>query len=303
MGYRSNRFASNLRRQRSNTIGVIVPRLNSYFMSMVLSGMEKVANDAGYNMLISQSLESVSKEISNTRTMFDSRVDGLLVSLAFDTRDFSHFDPFIRRKIPVIFFDRTLEHQQSTSVVIDNYRAGYDATAHLIGQGCERIVHLTGNLLRNVYSDRLRGYKQALSDHDIPFDEDCIMISDLSEESGLESAKKILQMDQLPDGIFAANDTCAASCMRALKLEKIKIPEDIAVVGFNNAPVSRMIEPNLSTVNYPAREMGKVAVTNLINHLDGTSDIHSTNTIILRSELVIRNSSLKSILKPNSTSV
>lgn len=293
MGYRSNKFASNLRRQRSNTIGVIVPRLNSYFMSMALSGMEKVANDAGYNMLISQSLESVNKEISNTRTMFDSRVDGLLVSLAYDTQDVSHFDAFFRRKIPIIFFDRVVEHEQSTCVVIDNYKAGYEATSHLIEQGCKKIIHLTGSLLRNVYADRLRGYKQALSDHNIPFQEDWVMITDLSEESGVELAEKIVKMKSRPDGIFAANDTCAASCLQTLKQANIDIPNEIAVVGFNNDPVSRMIEPNLTTINYPAKEIGKVAVTNLISHLDGTSDIHSTNTIILRSELIVRESSQK----------
>ncbi len=301
MGYRSNKFASNLRRQSSHTIGVIVPGLNSYFMPMVLSGMEKVANDAGYNMLISQSDESASKEAANSRAMFESRVDGLMVSLAYDTEDFSHFDAFIKRKIPVIFFDRVPEYKKSICVVIDNYKSGYEATSHLIQQGCKNIVHLTGNLIRNVYADRLRGFKQALTDNNIPFNSNSIIISNLTEEAGIESAHKILKMNPRPDGIFSANDTCAASCILTLKQNKILIPNDIAVVGFNNEPVSRMIEPSLTTIEYPAREMGRIAATNLINHLEGASDIHSTNTIILRSELIIRASSQKSVSKRKET--
>lgn len=294
LGYRSNTFASNLRRQRSNTIGVIVPRLNSYFMSMAISGMEKVANEAGYNLLISQSLETVDKEIANTQTMFSSRVDGLLVSLAYDTRDYSHFEVFMKLGIPLIFFDRVGGDHIVTSVVIDNFRAGYEVTNHLIDQGCRRIVHITGSLLRNVYNDRLHGFQKALSENGIPFRETDVLETDLSEQAGADAAETLLHMKSRPDGIFVANDTCAVSCMQRLIQANVRIPDDIAVAGFNNTPISRVIEPALTTVNYPAREMGEVAVTNLINHLNGTSNIHATNTILLRSELIIRNSTLRS---------
>ncbi|HKI44588.1 MAG TPA: LacI family DNA-binding transcriptional regulator [Balneolales bacterium] len=293
LGYRSNTFASNLRRQHSNTLGVIVPRLNSYFMSMAISGMEKVANQFGYNLLISQSLETMAKEIKNAQTMYDSRVDGLLVSLAYDTRDLSHFDAFTKRGIPLIFFDRVADQQKVTSVVINNYRSGYEVTSHLVSQGCRHIAHITGNVLRNVYADRLKGYKQALSDNGLPFCKEYLMETDLSEQAGIESAKKLLKMDAQPDGIFVANDTCAISCIRYLQQAAVNIPADIAVAGFNNNPISRVIEPALTTVNYPAREMGEVTVTNLINHLNGSSNIHATNTIILRSDLIVRDSTLR----------
>lgn len=293
LGYRANTFASNLRRQKSNTIGVIVPRLNSDFMSRVLAGMEKVANETGYNLLISQSLETVAKEIANTKTMFDSRVDGLLVSLAYDTQDLSHFDAFIRAGIPLVFFDRVAEHPNVASVIIDNRKAGYEVTEHLIEQGCTHIIHITANLLRNVYHDRMRGYRQALEDHGIPFQDERVIITDLSEEAGVETARKILAMDKLPDGIFASNDACAVNCLITLKQEGIRIPKDIAVAGFNNSPISQVVEPKLTTVDYPAREMGEVAMNNLINHLKGTSSISVTNTIILRSDLIIRGSTLR----------
>lgn len=293
MGYRSNMFASNLRTKRTNAIGVIVPRLNSTFMSSVIAGMEKVANEAGYNLIISQSLETVEKEIANANTMFNSRVDGLLVSLAYDTETIDHFKPFIKRRIPMLFYDRVFDHEQITGVVIDNIQAGYKATQHLIEQGCNDIIHITGNLKRNVYADRLKGYKYAIMDHGIEFKNSNVIISKLSEEDGIQAAKQLLERNKLPDGIFVANDSCAISCMKALMQEGIKIPDDIAVVGFNNDPICRIVEPNLTTIDYPGYEMGEVAVRNLIHRMEGLSDHSMTNTITLRSELIERASSLK----------
>ncbi|HKB44221.1 MAG TPA: LacI family DNA-binding transcriptional regulator [Chitinophagaceae bacterium] len=291
MGYRSNHFARNLRNQRTETIGVIVPRLNSYFMSTVIAGIESIANSEGYNLIISQSSESEQKEKMSAKTMFNSRVDGLLVSLSYDTNDISHFDQFIKKNIPVIFFDRGEEHDNFTNVLIDNRKAAYEATKHLIEQGCTRIVHITAKPKRNVYVDRLKGYKQALAENNIDFKDEYLIIGKLSLEDGVEAAAVIQKMDPLPDGVLVANDNCAVGCMLSLKQAGIRIPEDIAFAGFNNDPVSKVIEPNLTTINYPGYEMGEVAARNLINHLNGTHPIHSTNTIVLRSELIIRASS------------
>ncbi|GAB3973238.1 LacI family DNA-binding transcriptional regulator [Spirosoma terrae] len=293
MGYRSNTFASNLRRQRTDTIGVIVPRLNSHFMSTVLAGMEKVVNKSSYNLIISQSLESVKKEIANAKTMFNSRVDGLLVSVAYDTDNTDHFDAFVKRGIPLLFFDRVLEHKQGTSIIIDNTKAGYEAVSHLIEQGCRRILYITGNLKRNVYADRLKGYRLALLEHGLPYLDELVMVTDLSQEAGIEAARLIQRMDKKPDGLFIANDLCAVSCMSALRKNGFSIPDDIAVVGFNNDPVSVVIEPNLTTIDYPGEKMGEIAAQSLINHLNGSLDIQNTNTIILHSELLIRQSSVK----------
>jgi len=292
MGYRSNHFARNLRTQRTNTIGVIIPRINSYFMSSVIAGMENIATSEGYNLIISQSSESVEKEVANTITLFNTRVDGLLVSLAYDTDSMAHFDPFIKKNVPLIFFDRTVDQKDSTCVLINNWKAAYEATTHLISQGRRRIVHITATQKRNVYIDRLKGYRQALTDQRIPFREDYIIVGNLSQEAGAEAAVRIREMQPLPDAVFVANDNCAVGCMIALKQMGVRIPEDIAFVGFNNDPVSTVVEPNLTTINYPGYEMGQVAARNLIDHLNGVSNIHSTNTIILRSELILRESSV-----------
>ena len=293
MGYRSNSFASNLRKKQSNVIGVIVPRLNSNFMSDVLAGIEKVVNENNYTLFISQSLETMKKEVSNAKAMLNNRVDGLLVSLAYDTTNLDHFEPFITRKIPVIFFDRVLDHESCPQIYIDNYKAGQDITNHLITQGCRRIVHITGNQLRNVYSDRFHGYKRALEDNNLEFDRELVIVTDLSAQAGTAAAHQILKMSPLPDGVFVANDICAISCMQALKKEGIKIPVDMAIAGFNNDPTSCVIEPNLTTVNYKGYEMGEVAARLMINHLLDKPGIQDSHSLILRSELIIRESSLR----------
>ncbi|MCH7412449.1 LacI family transcriptional regulator [Belliella sp. R4-6] len=296
MGYQSNIFAANLRSKRTNNIGVIVPSLNSNFQASVLAGMEKVANEAGFNLVISQSLESSEKEIANTRSMFNSRIDGLLVSLASDAENLAHFEPFHKRGIPVIFYDRIANSDSSTGVTIDNIQAAQIATNHLIDQGCKKIVHVLGSTKVSVYADRLKGYKYAHIDRNIPFEQDqIIVLSDINEEAGENIVNQILKMDPLPDGIFVSNDACAASCMNHLKQRGIRIPEDMALVGFNNEVISRLVEPKITTINYPGFEMGEVAMKNLINHLDepGNTTLHNTNKITLRSELLIRESSLK----------
>lgn len=293
MGYRTNHFARNLRQKQTYTIGFIVHELNSNFITSVLSGVEKVTAEAGYDLIIAHSSESFEKEKANARNLFHKRVDGLIASLAFDTTNLDHFQPYFDKGIPVMFFDRVEQDGSKTVVIIDNAKCGYLATQHLIDQGCKRIVHVTSNLTRNVYSQRYKGYQDALFDNGIPFDENLVIINDLSERSGIESATQILKMKPLPDGAFITNDFVAAVCMRTLKENGIKIPEDIAVVGFNNDVVGKLIEPALTTINYPGKEMGEIAARNLVNHLKGISNMHQTNTIIVRTELIIRKSSLK----------
>jgi LacI family transcriptional regulator len=290
MGYQNNMFASNLRTKKTNTIGIIIPRINSYFMSTVISGIEHVVNAQGYSLIISQSQETFEKEIKNATTMYNSRVDGLLVSLTYTTENIQHFEALLRKNIPVIFFDRVFDDPTCTNVVIDNTKAGYDATLHLLEQGRRRIVHLCGNLNRNTYADRLKGYRLALQEKGIAYDETLIIVNPLNEQGGIEAAQKILQFDTRPDGIFAANDSSAVACMQELKAAGIRIPEDIAIVGFNNDPIARVIEPNLTTINYPGYEMGQIAATTLINtiHNSRTSPI---NTLVLKHELLIRESS------------
>ncbi|HXB96269.1 MAG TPA: LacI family DNA-binding transcriptional regulator [Puia sp.] len=293
MGYRSNSFASNLRMQKTHTIGIIVHELKSQFISSVLAGIEKVTTDAGYDLIIGHSSEAWRKEAANVHNLFHKRVDGLIASLAFDTKDMDHFEPFVQKGIPIVFFDRVEEFTYGTRVVIDNVKAGYEATAHLAAQGCRRIGHITASLARNVYAGRLKGYQQALSDYGLPYDPALLMINDLSENAAVRTARQVMAMESRPDGVFITNDFFAAVFQQTLKDGGVRIPEDIAIVGFNNDAVSRIVQPKLTTINYPGEEVGEQAARSLLDQLAGLSSARTTDTIIIRSELIIRDSSLR----------
>jgi len=293
LGYRTNHFARNLRQQHTKTIGVLVHELNSNFITSVLAGIEKVTTEEGYDIIIAHSSESYEKEAANAENLFNKRVDGLIASLSFDTTNLDHFQRFIDKGVPVMFFDRVEQDGDNSVVIIDNAKCGYVATNHLIEQGCKRIVHVTSSLKRNVYSQRFKGYKDALFDNELPFDNSMLIVGDLTEKAGVDAAMKVLKMKPRPDGAFITNDFVAAVFMRTLKEHGISIPKDLAIVGFNNDAIGHLIEPALTTINYPGLDMGEIAARNLINHLKGLSNIHQTNTIIVRSELIVRKSSLK----------
>lgn len=291
VGYRHNRFAANLRQQKTNTIGVLVHELNSNFITSVLAGIEKVTTEGGYDIIIAHSGESFEKEKANVMNLFHKRVDGLIASLSFDTNTLEHFEPFNKKGIPVVFFDRVEENSDTIKIIIDNYKAGYIATQHLLEQGCTRIAIVTANLKRNVYAQRYRGFVDAQFDKGIEVDKERVLIKDLSEQSGIECALDLLAINPMPDGVFITNDFVAAQCMRTLKENGIRIPEDIAIVGFNNDAISRLVEPTLSTIDYPGKDLGQIAAKNLIAHLKGEGDLKQTSTIIVRSELLVRESS------------
>lgn len=289
--YQLNTFAKNLRKKSTDTLGVITPKLDSTFMASVLAGMEKVANQSGYNLIITQSQESQVKEIANVKTMFSSRVDGLMVSVSAETETLEHFDQFVNKGVPVLFFDRVLEDSKMVKIVIDNRKAGRQATEHLIGQGCTNIWHITGDLRRNVYFDRSKGYRDALKKAGLPVNEASIFESKLIPDDVDEIVDHIKNSSQKPDGIFVSNDFYASSLLIALKSSGFRIPDDIAIVGFNNDPISRVIEPKLSTVHYPAYEMGELTAKTLIDHIKGAVDMNMQDTLILSHKLIVRGSS------------
>jgi LacI family transcriptional regulator len=295
LGYRKNNFASNLRHKFSNMIGVIIHKIDSPFTTSVMRGIEEVIAESDYIIVVGHSDEKYSRETSNAHNLFHQRVDGLIASLAYDTEDLSHYDAFLQKGIPIVFFDRVKIDGPGTKVVIDNEQAGYEATMHLIEQGCKRIMHVTGSLTKNVYYDRLKGYQVALSQNHLPFEPDMLVINDLSEKAGVEIAEKILAMKNKPDGIFITRDLCAAICMQRLREAGVTVPGDIAIVGFNDDVISRMVEPKLTTVQYNGREMGKTAAISLLEQLNNNSTGFSDHVTILRHELIVRESSRKHI--------
>lgn len=293
MGFRHNSFARNLRNQKTYTIGVIMHELRSNFMTLVLSGIEKVTNQAGYDLVIAHSSESYRKEVANVQNLFNKRVDGLIASLAFETPDLDHYRPYREKGIPIVFYDRVEEQSDYPKVIIDNYKCGYEATRHLIKEGCSSIVLVTANLTRNVYAERYRGYKAALKESQIAFEKEKVLVKDLSERCALEAAETVLKMKPMPDGAFITHDLSAAVFMQTIKKAGVRVPEDIAIVGFNNDAICRLVEPELSTINYPGHKIGEAAANYLVSHLEGDTPLTDINTITIKSELIVRGSSLK----------
>ena len=294
MNYQQNTFASNLRKNRSNTIAVLFPRFESSFMPSVISGIEKVVRSKGYQLLASQSFDSSTTEIENLKALFNSRVEGLLVSLSPETEELNHLDLFLRKDIPVVLFDRVQDRSdcRCTTVVIDNRRAGYDVTRHLLDQGCRQIAYVGENTSCSVFGERYKGYLDALEEARIRPADELVFCERLNEEVGELILDDLLAIEPKVDGIFCANDVSAVSLMTALKKEGFQIPEDIAISGFNNTNISRIVEPALTTVNYPGVEMGRLAAASLMAMLDQDSHV-ATQSVVLRHELIVRESSLR----------
>lgn len=281
--------------RKTKTIGVIVPRLDSHFITSALKGIQKVTAEKGYEIIITHSQENMEKEVANAQLLFDRRVAGVLASLSVETKDTAHFTPFTDKRIPVIFFDRVENSCSSGTVVIDNARCGYLATEHLIRQGCKRIAIITTDLKRNVYKQRYKGFREALDSYGMAFSEELLVMEGGGTDGGMDAAQKVLRMDPLPDGLFITNDLTAAVCMHTLNEAGIRVPEDIAIVGFNNDPVGRLITPALTTIDYSGFEMGKMAASTLLEHLSCRKSMEERTTAIVPSALIVRGSSLKSL--------
>jgi LacI family transcriptional regulator len=161
-------------------------------------------------------------------------VDGVIVLPTAETAGFDHFRPYIEKKIPLVFLDRAARLPQVSSVVIDNRDCGYTVTRHLIGQGCRRIVHLTPSVEQEIYAERYKGYRDALVESGLKAEKALLQLSPLSEDAFEAADKRILSMKPLPDGVFATNDLAAAVCVRMFQENKLRVPQDIAVVGFND---------------------------------------------------------------------
>lgn len=292
MGYRPNHLASSLRNNKTKTIGVLISRINRPFMASLISGIEETSQKAGYNVIITQSHDSYQDEVDMVQALYNSRVSGLICSLAMETTKTDHFQQFIDKNIPLVFVDRVPKDFNTYRVMIDNYSAGYKATKHLIEQGCTRIAHIAGLKFRNIYNERERGYRDALEQHNLTVDEDLIVhVNTMSYEEGEKATNRLFDLSKPPDGIFSSNDTTAISAIQVAKSRGLNVPQDIAIIGFNNDPISRIIDPNLSTISHPAFEMGKTSAKKILKHLKNSEKGSITEITFLNTEVIIRESS------------
>lgn len=293
MGYRPNVVASSLRTKRSNTIGIIVPYINRHFFSSVVSGVEEVAYKAGFAVTISQSNDNYQKEVQLARALYDSRVDGLIVSFAMETHNFSHLRAFTESHIPLVFFDRITNEIDASRIVADDFSGGRAATEHLISQGCRRIAHISGPLHLQIYDNRLKGYLAALQNAGLQPPAGGILHNRLTRADGEEAIRQLLTLKPVPDAIFCANDTTALSVILTLRNSSFSVPGDIAVVGFSDEPFSGLITPSITTIRQPGYEMGCRSAELLISEINGGITSRTYQTFIMPTELIIRESSQK----------
>jgi LacI family transcriptional regulator len=292
LNYQPNSLAAALRNGRTNIVGVIVPQADRNFFSSVIRGIEEIVNKSGYNVMICQSNDSLEKEKSNIKALLEAQVDGILVSYAKETTDFSHYQEVINKGVPLILFDRQDESLNVGAVVIDDYLGAYKATEHLIQQGCKRIVHFCGPENVSIYRERCRGYVEALRRYDIEVEDDLIIKSNLKLEDGHQHALDIIKWPELPDAIFSASDYSAMGAMEILKENGIIVPDQIAVVGFSNESFTSFVDPALTTVDQHSKKMGQHAAQLFLDQVKKGSTASPTKTV-LTPELIVRGSSLK----------
>ncbi|MBO9684302.1 MAG: LacI family DNA-binding transcriptional regulator [Flavisolibacter sp.] len=291
LNYHPNSIAVSLLKNRSYTIGVIVPEIAHNFYSIVMEGIENAAISAGYNVLFCMSKESKEREVNVLSTLLHSRIDGLLIAPSKETTDYKHLETLFNREMPLIFFDRHCAEIPTSKVLVDDYKGAFKAVDHLASVGCKRIAHIAGPQNLSNSQQRLSGYIDALKALNLKQNDNYIVTSDLTKESVRTCTTRLLEMNEKPDAIFAYNSFLAFESMLIVKDKGLKIPDDIAFVGFANEPMISYIEPSLTTVLQPAYRMGQEAVKLFFNQLNSNAKKFAPETLILETKLLVKASS------------
>ena len=289
LGYKPNLIALNLKNSRTNTIGLLVPEIEHHFFSTIINGIEEVAYQNNYNVLIVQSNESYLREVLNTQTLLGNRVDGMLASFSKETRDFSHFQQLIDNEIPLVFYDRAVDNLHADVVVVDDYSGAYNAVKHLINRGCKRIAFYSAPQHLILGKDRYTGYIAALEANNIKFDKNLVYSCD-TFESAIKISQSILKKVDRPDGIFAVNDLTAVGIMKVARNLGINVPEELKIVGFENSKSGSICDPELTTVDQFGYTLGKKAMSILLERIKNDTSEYKPARHVIKTKLIIRGS-------------
>lgn len=289
MDYMPNKVASSLRSGKTKLIGVLIPTAEHSFFGSVIHGISNMASKKGFDVLIYQSNETEEFEKKGIETFINARVDGILASISKGTTDFSHFTYAREKNIPIAFFDRINDDLGISSVSIDDYQGAYLATESLIKAGYKRIAHITGPKAIKTFSDRIRGYKDALAHYHLDYEPELLHPGDISIEAGRAGTKHFLELASPPDAIFAVEDFTALGVLKELKLRNIRVPEKFGVFGFCNDLFGEHITPSLSTVDQKTISMGEEAFKLIHELIENTES--SSQKRVLQPSLIIRESS------------
>jgi LacI family transcriptional regulator len=290
LDYHPNSIAQSLQTKKTKTIGVIVPEIKQPFFASVINGIEELAYAAGYTIIVCQSNETADREILVTRSLGSHRVAGLLVSLSRSTKNLDHFKALQRRGVPIVFFDRVSNDIEASKVVVDDYKGAFDVVAHLTKSGYKRIAHLAGPKNLSISKFRLKGYKDALRQENLLFDDSMVVYGGLDDTDGIVGFQKLLHLQTLPDAIFAVNDPVATGAFVMIKEHGMKIPDDIALAGFSNTYMTSLLDPPLTTVEQPSYEIGKTAAQLLMEQINNNDDKFVPKFIVLKTHLIVRSS-------------
>jgi len=291
--YHPNPIALSLKERRSRSIGVIVCEIANSYFSQAINGIESIAYNNGYNVIIAQSRENFDREMLNLQFLTSRSIDGLIISVSTETTDFSYFEELHKKGMPIVFFDRIVNEIKTHKVIADNFKGAYNATTHLINSGYKRIAAISNPAVLSITSERLAGYKAALNDHNINFDEKLVKYC---QHGGMITSEveqvvnELLKLKNRPDAIFALADKLTTNCLRIFKAKNIRVPEDIGLLGFSNTDLTELLDPPLSVIRQPAFEMGELATNLLIQLIESKRPVTEFETRVLSTELLIRKS-------------
>jgi len=294
INYRPNPIALSLKEQKSHSIGVVVCEVANNYFSQAINGIESIAYNRGYHVIITQTHESFDRETANVQHLLSRHVDGLLVSLSAETTDISQYKYLHEKGFPIVFFDRVAADIETHKITANNFKGSFDAIELFINKGFTRIAHLTNSNNLLISRERVNGFKSALEAHGIPLKDEYLKYCDhggmIQDEVEL-AIKELLSLDEPPEAIFIGSDRLTIACMHILKKMGLKVPEDIAIAGFTNSDVAELFNPPLTVVRQPAFQIGQVATELLIKTIESKRVIEEYTTQQMETELIIRASS------------
>lgn len=290
LNYVPNPYASSLRGRKSKNIGVVIPEVADSFFSLAINGIESVAKEKGYHVLICLTHESFENEKTILKEFQGGRVDGVLMSVSRETSHSDHITDLIANEVPLVFFDRVREDVDTAKIVTDDFESGYKATDHLARQGCYNIAFLGISECLSISSKRLEGYLQALKDHKLKAEKKNIILCTNDAKQNLPVIKKILQQKFRPLGVVASVEKLTTPVYMACAALQLNIPRDVKIVCFSNLETASILHPSLTTITQPAFEMGKRAAALLFKSLEKPNFIFQKECMVIPSSLVIRNS-------------
>lgn len=292
LNYQPNPNASGLRGQKTKTIAVVIPEMVNDFFSLVIGGIEKVAQEQGYYLLFYFTHGDYELEVSFINTLANGRVDGVLLSMSRENHDNSHLLELNKNGIPLVLFDRVSDNLDNVKVTSDNYDSAFTATRHLIDAGCKKIAYLQVHKNISIGKIRMNGYLEALrnSTRQTPLIIEC---SNENDET-FEAVEKML-VDEKPDGIFASVEKLAVICYRVCEKINLRIPRDIKIISFSNLQTASLLNPSLTTITQPAFDIGETAAKELLNIINKKSKATSGDKHVILKSLFIKRKSTSTI--------